>query len=179
MKLNVIKGNRSERTPLLMKELETQGITDYEFWRGIYIPSVKASINAAHKQIVEYAQLADFDEVCIGEDDLKFSTVGAWDYFLSQKPKDFDIYLGGIFLGDPDKNGVVKDFTGLTLYVVAKRFYETFLAVDPEEHLDRALVGLGKFVVCQPFVVTQWDGFSANTGKDETYRDLQRNRTFW
>lgn len=179
MKLNVIKGNRSERIPLLMKELETQGITNFEFWRGIYLPSVKASINAAHKQIVEYASVAEFDEVCIAEDDCKFSGSGAWDYFLKQKPKDFDIYLGGIFLGDPDENGILKNFTGLTLYIVAKRFYETFLSVDPEEHIDVALNGLGRFVVCQPFVVTQYDGFSSNTGKNETYETLQRNRSFF
>lgn len=178
-RLNIIKGMRSERMPLLMKEFETQDITNYEFWKGIYLPSVKASINAAHRQIVEYAKLAEFSEVIIGEDDLKFSAPGAWQYFLKNKPRDYDIYLGGIFLGDPDENWIVKKFTGLTLYSVHERFYDTFLSVDPEEHIDVALNGLGRFVVCQPFVVTQHDGFSSNTGKNETYGDLQRSRSFF
>jgi hypothetical protein len=171
-------GNRAERFPVLMKELNTQGIVDYELWPGVYLPSIKASINAAHKQIVEYARLAEWDEVMIAEDDIKFSSVNGVDYFLKQKPNDFDIYLGGLFLGDPDEKNVVKTFTGLTLYVVARRFYDTFLTVPDDDHLDRLLDGLGRYVVCNPFVVTQHDGVSGNTGKFEIYGGLTKNRTF-
>lgn len=179
MRLNIIIGNRAERMPRLMKELETQGITDYEFWPGIYVPSIKKSINLAHKQIVEYAKIAEWDEVCVGEDDLKFSSPGAWNYFLKNKPCDFDMYLGGIFLGIPDENNVVKAFTGMSCYVVAKRFFDTFLSVPDEDHIDRSLDGLGRYVVCNPFVVTQYDGWSANTGKMETYTKLQEGRIFF
>jgi hypothetical protein len=114
----------------------------------------------------------------IGEDDLKFSSPGAWKYFLEKKPKDFDIYLGGIFLGQPDENNIVKEFTGMTLYCIHSRFYDTFLNTPEDEHIDRALGNLGKYVVCNPFVVTQWDGWSSNTGKMETYKDLQAGRIF-
>lgn len=179
MRLNIIVGNRAERIPRLHTELQTQGITDYEFWPGIFVPSIKKSINLAHKQIVEYASVAGWDEVCIAEDDIKFSSPGAWDYFLKQKPKDFDIYLGGIFLGYPDKNWLLKEFTGMTCYIVAKRFYDTFLSIPEDEHIDHALKGLGVYKVCEPFVVTQWDGFSGNTGKIETYVDLQKTRNFY
>jgi len=177
--MNIICGNRSERMPRLINELKTQGITDYEFWPGIYHPSIKASINAAHKQIVEYARLAEWEQVMIAEDDVKFSSAGGFDYFLKQKPNDFDIYLGGLFLGDPDENNVVKTFTGLTLYVVARRFYDTFLTVPDDDHLDRLMDGLGRYVVCNPFVVTQYDGVSGNTGKMESYSKLQESRIFY
>lgn len=163
----------------LFKELQTQNITDYEFWDGIYLPSIKASINAAHKQIVEYAMVAGWDEVAIAEDDLKMTHHKSWKYFLSQKPTDFDLYLGGIFLGEPDENGVVSDFTGLSCYIVSRRFFNTFLSTNPDEHLDRALCGLGKYIVCRPFICTQYDGFSSNTGKIESYEYLQRNRIFY
>lgn len=179
MKLNLIIGNRSDRLPRLINELDAQGISDYEFWDGVYLPSIKASINAAHRQIIQYAKLAGWDETFIAEDDIKFSAAGAWDYFLKQKPESFDIYLGGIFLGEPDEKGIVKDFTGMTCYCVSKHFYETFLSVDPYEHIDRSLSGKGKFMVCEPFICTQWDGISGNTGKEESYGYLQRNRNFF
>jgi len=163
----------------LLEELKNQGITNYELWDGIYLPSIKQSINVAHKQIIEYADVAEFDEVCIGEDDLKFTAPGAWGYFLEQKPKDFDIYLGGTFMGIPDENNMVKDFAGLTLYIVAKRFYERFLSTPDDDHLDRVLSGLGKYVVCNPIVVTQYDGVSGNTGKFEAYEGFFKNRNLF
>lgn len=179
-RLNIIHGNRSERFPVLMKELETQGIDNYKIWDGVYIPhSVKASINAAHKQIVKYAQIAEWDSVIIAEDDLKFSRQGAWKYFLSQEPKEYDMYLGGIFLGQPDENNMVSEFTGLTLYSISKSFYETFLSVPDDDHLDRLLGGLGRYFVCSPFVCTQHNGVSGNTGRFEEYEFLQRNRIFY
>ena len=178
-RLNIIVGNRAERVPRLMQELETQEITNYALWDGIHLPSIKESINEAHKQIVRYAKLAEFGEVIIAEDDVKFSRPGAWQYFLSQKPKDYDIFLGGIFLGDPDENGIVKDFTGMTLYSVHNRFYDTFLSIPADDHIDRALANSGKFVVCSPFVVTQYDGISSNSGQFEKYGELQASRNFW
>lgn len=180
MKLNVICGNRTERMPRLVDELYKQGIKDYELWEGIYLPhSVKASINAAHKQIVKYARLAEWEEVAIAEDDLKFTHPNSWNYFLSQKPKDFDIYLSMIYSGDIDENNCVKKFTGMTLYIVAKRFYDTFLSIPDEEHIDQALANFGKYVVCNPFVAMQYDGFSGNTGKNEQYETLLQGRNIY
>lgn len=176
MKLNVIVGNRAERLPRLKQELLTQGVTDFEFWKGIYLPSVKRSINLAHKQIIEYAQVAEWDEVTIAEDDIQFTHLDSWKYYLDNKPNDFDIYLGMVYLGEPDENNVIADFTGLTLYTVSRRFYDTFLSTDEDAHLDRALAGLGKYIVCSPFVAIQYNGFSSNTGKDENYDSLLVNR---
>lgn len=180
MRLHIIKGNREERLPRLMKELEAQGITDYELWDGIYLShSVKASINASHKQIVEYAKLAEWDEVCIAEDDLKFTHQSSWKYFLKQKPFDFDMYLSMIYTGDIDENNYVKKFTGLTLYVIAKRFYDKFLSVSGDGHIDQELAGLGKYIVCNPFVAMQYNGFSSNTGKNEVYDTLLQGRNIY
>lgn len=179
MKLNIILGKRKQRLPKLLEGLNRQGITDYEFWDAIYLPSVKAGINAAHKQIVEYAMAAGWEEVCIAEDDLQFTNENSWNYFFGNKPPDFDIYLSMVYLGQPDENNIVKEFTGLTLYIVKSKFYETFLSVPDDDHIDHLLSKTGgKFVVCKPFIAKQFNGISSNTGKWEEYDHLLRNREF-
>ena len=174
----MIIGNRSERIPRLIKELEAQGITDYELWDGIFERSnkVKENINAAHRQIVEYADVAGWEECCIAEDDVKFCDEGAWDFFLKNKPKDFDIYLAGIYTGEIKEDNTTDYFCGFHLYIVNQRFYKKYLSVDKHDHIDRGLKGMGKFVVCQPFAAIQYEGFSANTGKDEVYEQLLQGR---
>ncbi len=161
-----------------MSELERQGILDYEFWDGIYLPSIRASINAAHKQIVEFARLAEYPEVCIAEDDIVGTHPNSWNYFLSQKPKEYDMYLSMVYLGDVI-NGRVESFTGMTLYSVSRKFYDKFLSVDPNEHIDRALAGLGDYHVCHPFTFIQRNGFSSNTGKMEEYDQLLNGRILY
>lgn len=166
--------------PRLMQELETQGIADYEFWDGVYkYDSVKQNVNAAHRQIVEYAQLAGWREVAIAEDDVKFFAPGAWRYFLYTKPVDFDLYLSSVYVGDIKKDNTVDDFCGFGLYIVHSRFYQTFLDTDKFDHIDRSLKGKGKFVVCNPFVAEQFDGHSQNTGKCETYGNLMKGRNLF
>lgn len=161
-----------------MSELERQGVLDYEFWDGIYLPSIRASINAAHKQIVEFARLAEYPEVCIAEDDIVGTHPNSWNYFLSQKPKEYDMYLSMVYLGDVI-NGRVESFTGMTLYSVSRKFYDKFLSVDPNEHIDRALAGLGDYHVCHPFTFIQRNGFSSNTGKMEEYDQLLNGRILY
>lgn len=166
--------------PLLHNELVRQRISDYEFWDGVYVPhSIKAGINAAHKQIVRYAQLAGWEQVLIAEDDFEGTHHGSYQYFISTIPKQYDLYLSMIYMGDIDENNCTKDFSGMTLYSVHSRFYERFLNVDPEEHIDRALKGTGKFVVCSPFTFKQRNGFSGNTGKMEVYDSLLGGRILY
>lgn len=163
-----------------MKEIETQNITNYTFWDGIYkYDSAKENINAAHKQIVEYAKLAEFDSVIIAEDDVSFFAPGAWKYFLDNRPKDYDLYLSSVYVGDIKEDNTVDSFCGFGLYIVHSMFYDKFLAANPHEHIDRAMKGLGKFVVCSPMVAEQTDGFSSNTGKDEKYRNLLDGRNLF
>jgi hypothetical protein len=177
MKLHIIHGNRrAERLPLLLEQLQSQNITNYELWDGIYLPSIKAGINAAHKQIVEYAKIAEWPYVIIAEDDIVFSGKGSYDYFLDRMPEDFDLYLSMVYTGDPDENNIVRKFTGMTLYIVNERFYDVFLSVNPEEHIDVALTGLGKYVLCDKFVAYQRNGFSSNTGRSEVYDSLLAGR---
>lgn len=176
-RLNIIVGKRSERMPLLMQEMDRQGISNYEFWDGVYLPTVKSSINAAHRQIVKYAKLAEFPEVLIAEDDFVGTHPDSFKFFLSNKPRQYDLYLSMVYLGELDENKRVKQFTGMTMYFVSERYYDRFLAVNPDEHIDVALSEIGgNFVVCDPFAFIQRNGFSSNTGKEENYDILLKNR---
>lgn len=175
-RLNIISGHRDDRLPLLMQELDRQGVTNYKLWDAIYLPSVVSSINEAHKQIVRFAKLAEFDEVIIAEDDFVGTHRNSWRYFLDNKPTSYDLYLSMVYTGDMGENNRVKSFTGMTLYSVHSRFYDKFLSVDPNEHIDRALAGLGDYHVCDPFTFIQRNGWSSNTGKKEVYDTLLEGR---
>lgn len=179
MLLNIITGSKSERIPRLYKELSEQGITDYKFWPGVFLPSVKKSINLAHKQIVEWAYENDLPEVAIAEDDFKGTNPNSWNFFLQNKPADFDIYLSSVFMGDLDGENKVHDFTGLTLYIIKNQFFAKFLTTPDDDHLDVLLGGLGDYRVCNPFTFIQYDGVSSNTGKIETYANFFVNRNLY
>lgn len=181
MKANIIHSDYyQERLPRLLNELEKQGIGYYELWEGIVDKhSTKKGINLSHKQIVEYAKLADWDEVLIMEDDVRFCGEGAFDYFLESKPKEFDLYLSGIYLGEILPNNTVKSFSGLHCYVVHSRFYDKFLNTPNDEHIDRILSNLGEYKVCNPFAAIQYNGFSSNTRKEENYDYLLQDKDFY
>lgn len=164
-----------------MDEINRQGITNYTFWDAVHdVRSVKAGINEAHKQIVRYAKLAEFSEVLIAEDDFIGSDPDSFKFFLSGLPPKYDLYLSMVYLGDIDPQNKVKEFTGMTMYFVHSRFYDKFLAADPEDHIDRALSRCGgDFHVCNPFTFMQRNGFSSNTGKNENYDNLIAGRNFF
>lgn len=180
MKINVICGNQSNRMPILMNELKVQGISDYELWDGVYLhDSAKRNINAAHKRVVEYASVAGYPFTIIAEDDLRFTHPTSWRKYIDGMPEDSDIHLSGCYLPEYNYNGTIKSFCGLHLYRVRRDFYETFLNLPPDEHIDRALSGIGIITLADPMLAIQWNGFSSNTGKDEVYDALLKDRNLF
>ena len=181
MKIAVIHNfDSGVRYDMLMQEFKTQQIKDFQFFEAIHdINSVKKGINLAHKQCIKYALDNDLPEICVMEDDVHFTNKNSFSYFLENKPQDFDIYLAGIYLGEILADNSVKDFAGLHCYIVNKRFYETFLSVTDDEHIDRALAGLGKYYVCSPFTAIQHNGFSYNTKRDMIYDELLKDRKLY
>lgn len=146
---------------LLQKELASQNVSDYTIWNGIVDDVISCTgISRAHKQIVRYAKDSGLPRVLIAEDDLHFSAAGAFEYFIKSIPLEFDIYLGGISWGQIKDDNTVNDFSGTVFCVVHERFYDHFLSTREDKDLDRSLSGGGKFIVCQPMVVTQHSGFS-------------------
>lgn len=182
MLVNVISlENRQDRRDNIEKEAQEQGF-EIKYWPGIKDPlnRVFVGIAQAHKQIVRWAAMEGLPEVCIMEDDCYFFAPGAWDYYLSQKPKDFDIYFGGVLWGDYIEENVVSDFCSMTLYTVSQRFYPTFLSVPELNHIDRSLGKAGgKYVVCDPMVVSQIESYSDNKLRIDSYeRYLVGKRLF-
>jgi hypothetical protein len=178
MRLNIIHlFHRTDRWKLLMREITEQEITKYKIWSGIIDESLPCrGISQAHKQIVKDAKKNKLPEVLIGEDDLHFTAPGAFDFFLRNKPSDYDIYLGGIVYGKIMEDNTVDDFSGNTLYLVNERFYDTILSVPEEYHLDRALKCRGKFIVSNPFVVIPQNGYSDNHKREFNYLSYLKGR---
>lgn len=167
-RINVIfDERRSEKLDPLVGEFIRQGIKSYEIWPCILRPNVVKAINASHKMIIEYAKENKLDEVCIAEDDLMFPNENGWDYFLSNKPKDFDVYIAGNYLiNNPHEYQSplikVKEWVGNHLIIVHEKYYDRFLSVPDDDHIDTAQSGLGDFYVCFPYAALQRSGWSSN-----------------
>lgn len=176
MEIHVLYDNRPQpdKLPLVLMELESQALFLHKVWEPVQANTVVESINLSFKRIVQYAKDKRLPEVCIVEDDLMFCGPGSWDYFLNSKPTEFDIYLGGTYLIDnPDSYKPprikVKEHVGNQCIVVAERYYDTFLSVPNQAHIDTVHRGLGEFYVCFPFIALQRPGYSSNHKEKVNY----------
>ena len=165
MTLHIIHlAHRKDRWKTLHQELEDQSITDYKIWPGIEdLDKPSRGVAKAHKQIIQYAKDAQLTSILVAEDDVKFTAPGALDYFLKKEPVEaYDLYLAGISYGKLNTDCQVTDFSGLMLYKIALPFYDTFLSLSEDGHIDRNLKNKGNYFVCYPFAATQHNGFSDN-----------------
>lgn len=166
--------HREERERSVIEQMEMESCS-YRFWPGIVEKQRKVGINKAHKQIVRYAKDKNLPFVIIAEDDLVWYSQGSWKYFLNNMPYDFDIFLSSYYHGIVDANNEISSFSGLTLYAVAKRFYDKYLSIPEHMHIDTgiSLIG-GKFIVCPKFVTFQRKGYSEQRGRivDDSKRHI-------
>lgn len=168
---------RIDRIQLLEKQLIDQNIKDYKIWEGVLDKEhPKRGISKAHRQIVKWASSQNLPSVLVAEDDVKFTAKGAFEYFLKHRPVKFDLYLGGISYGNINPDNSVSDFAGLHLYMVHQNFYSLFLSSPEEENIDRSLSNKGKYIVSNPFVAIQQNGFSDNLKKYQNYELYIQNR---
>lgn len=168
---------RTDRYDALMIQLEEQGITDYKLWEGIEDKhSRKTGICKAHKQAVQWAKDNGLPRVIISEDDIRFFGKGSWDYYLSQMPKSFDLYMSMVYVGTIDEeNRIRSTCSGFTLYCVHSRFYDTFLSIPDDCHIDRHITDMHEnyeFFVCPQFVCEQTGSFSDHLRSSCDYSSL-------
>lgn len=158
------RGSDVMRVDRLKIEMERQGIVKYRLWPAIHIANAprRTAISQAHKQIVRWAMQEGLPEVLIFEDDIRFPAIDGFQYYLSKKPVDYDLYLGGVYRGDIDENFETRRYTGQICYFIHERYYDLFLATDERLDIDGAQAFRGKFVVCYPFAAIQHNGFSIN-----------------
>ena len=172
MRLNIIyDARRVEKYEPLIKELEGQGITDFEIFPCLMFPEVVHSINASHKMIVQDAKDKGLPEVFIAEDDLMFTAPGAWKYFLEKKPapENYDLYLASTYIIEEP----LKNICGFHLYSVSEKFYDPFLSVPDDQHIDTVFNDVkGDYHFCYPFPALQRPGFSANNMMVVNYNSM-------
>lgn len=173
MVMNIIHlSQRTDRQVHLMEEIKQQGIEEYKLWEGrVDLTTPKAGILKAHKQIVRWARERNMEKILIAEDDVKFTFKNAFEHFLNNEPADYDLYLGGIFYGEVKSDFTVSDFAGATMYIIKRAFFDIFLSLSEtiNSDFDRELAHKGKYVVCNPFVVTQYNGYSDNAKRHRDY----------
>jgi hypothetical protein len=170
---------RDERGPL-EAELKRQGI-EAELRAAILAhgETPEASISWNHKALVALARKLKLPEVGILEADVLFPHPKGWQYFLDQKPDEYDLYLGGYY--DPGNwHGVLRPDqdawpmlavdrpNGFHCYCVHERYYDRFLATPADAHIDDAQHG-GSFILCYPIPAIQRPGWSANAKEKVNY----------
>lgn len=155
-------------------ELERQGI-EAKIVTPVYnSESVEKSINLSHKNMVRMAKAQNLPEVCILESDAQFPAPDGWQYFLENKPATFDIYLGGAYGLSGLQPGArrIISWEGMHCYIIHSRFYDRFLSVPEDQHIDVAMDGLGVYYVCYPFAAIQRPGWSATSKQEVNYNRL-------
>lgn len=145
----------------LIDEFYTQGISEYKFWDCISINYKPVeSINSSHKMIVKDAKEKGLSECIIAEQDCHFTSPNSWKYFMEKKPKEFDLYLACTY-----GNLQSKLVCGFHLYIISEKFYDKFLSVPHDVHIDTEMHNLkGSYHFCYPFIAIQRAGFSINHG---------------
>lgn len=167
----IVDPHRPVDNMTLYNELKTQQI-DWRMWSCVRdTQNVIRSINLSHKQIVKYAKDNGLPEICIMEEDVWFMAPGAWQYFLRNKPADYDLYLAGAYALNPlakkrleEQHGPVEihNFAGLHCYMISERYYDRFLSIPEWKHIDDQ-PGMGVFYVLFPFAALQHPGWSSTS----------------
>jgi hypothetical protein len=168
---------RLEYFPLIVDEMQRQGIVDYKWVSPIMSNNVVKSINLSQKSIVQKAKDNNEEMVCIFEQDIHFPHEKGWQYFLDNMPKEFDVYIGGSYLIDNRyeyKSPLVKvnEWVGNHCIIIHKKYYDTFLSLPDDRHIDTENKGKGDFYVCFPYAALQRAGFSSNNMCEVNYNSI-------
>lgn len=160
MIINIINlKKREDRLLSICKQAKAQGIT-MKIWEGIEHENPATGINRAFKRIVQDAKDKELEMVCIGEDDLLLTHPDSWQYFLENIPPYFDIYLASYYSGLETFNHRIETFRGMTLILVARKFFDKFLSLPEDRDIDYALDKQGEYFVCPKFCAIQMPGYS-------------------
>lgn len=177
---------RQDRYDELQPELKKQGITDVEYWYGeVFKHSIKKGICRGHKKIVQHAKENNLPFIIIAENDIKFcgEEKGAWQYFLDNIPNDYDIYSALCYSGTIKENRIVSQASGFTtLYIVNQRFYDFFLSIPDDCHIDRELSKYWeqfKLLVSPKVAVIQSGSFSDNSKRKCDYSSYLEGRDIY
>lgn len=178
----IIHRSREERVLSVCKQSKEHGFA-VRFWEGIIDKrGSHAGINLAFKKIVRWAKEQKLPKAIIAEDDIVFSAPGAWQYYLENMPSQFDIYSGGIYSGQIVGNRIMNGYSGNTLITVHQKFYDFFLSLPDDNHLDRRLGNHAHeklYLLCLPFCVYQIEGYSDRTKRHTQHEAYLQEMKFF
>lgn len=168
----------------LLGEFTRQGITEwYKTVHPTFIQggeTTEQNINQTHKRCVRKAKEEGMEECCIMESDVVFPAPDGWQYFLKRKPRIYDLYLGGQYnelermrrvyeqLGPHITSIPVNTISGFHCSIVHSRYYDKYLSLPDDVHIDGAQDGQGVHFCCYPFAAIQRPGWSAVNKKEGT-----------
>lgn len=181
--LEVAKKAREQRILSVCNQSKLHGL-NIRFWEGATSEKFSFSnISMSHKMIVADAKNRGLPNVCIAEDDFLLSANGAWEYFLSNIPEDYDLFLSGIYAGQIENGRITNGFSGLTLYIVNSRFYDFYLSLNHLDHTDRNLGNYAfekKYIVIEPFIAKQMsEGYSDNHRRPVSHEEYLKEMKFF
>lgn len=174
MVANIIHNpDRKDREQHMLEQIAEQSMAHmlWPAFRNEATPIIGCS--KAHKNIVQFAADHDFESVCIMEDDVEFTAPGAFRHFLLNIPQQpFDIYTAGVYGDVKVKSGhksnteqgfdiIIDRISGTHCYIVHSRFYEKFLALPDNKHLDQSISAAADTIyMCHPMAALQMSGYS-------------------
>lgn len=184
--LNILHlAKRQDRMDSLLKQLQAQQISFFSIWEGVDDKkNTKQAIHDGHRRIVQMARNNNFANVIIAEDDIVFSAPGAWQYFLSQIPADYDFFTGLVYQAKMDEQyRILSGMSGThTLYSMHHRFFDFFLSQPTDSHVDRNLGQYAadfKYYQCHPMVCTQSGSYSDNKKRALNYDPYTVGKSFY
>lgn len=168
---------RYDRVPNILNQIQQQQIDFYsihEAYDAIELKiQTKEAITKGHKLIIQSAKNNNLPYCIVAEDDLVFTASGAWNYFIANIPESFDLYFGLIYNGTVENNRVLNGMSGvMTLYVVHNRFYDFFLSIPDNVHIDRELGQTAfkhEYYVVPKMCVVQSGSYSDNLRRAMNY----------
>lgn len=164
--------NTLKRNKLLIKEIGKCDLM-VRFWPGCFVepPNTYIGITRSHKRVIKWARDNNKKEVLVAEDDFYFPSPEGFNYFIRNKPKYYDVYLAGVYVGVDDlrENKKITQFSGLHFYFVHSRFYDAFLQTDESQSLDNNLSALAKMRQAEirsvyPMAAIQHENKSSTSG---------------
>jgi hypothetical protein len=141
-------------------------------WSGIRHEKPHVGIMRAHKQIVAHAKASRLEAVCIMEDDCLFPAEDGWDWFLHKYSKDCGIFFGGTYCREILDYETIRKPVGMHCYIIQNWFYDTFLSLGEDKHLDFALHGRATYGLCYPMAAIQRPGYSDNNKADANHNTV-------
>jgi len=168
----------------LLIELKKKGIKDYSIIEGFYdAKNTKQAIHKGHRMIVELAKKNNMPFCIVAEDDIVFTHQNSFNYFISQIPESYDIFSALVYSATMEGDRIMNGGSGMTsLYIVNSRFYDFFLSMNIDNHVDRELAITAfkhEYYVCNPMVVIQRGGYSIQKRQILYYDEFLRDKKMY